>query len=316
MKKIINYFITTFNLIMMRLGIGMRDAEQEIFSADPNLPEKDLMNQHVQTKNPLLRKMELGIKDEKYVQDFYEVLKKADEFMKNSTREQMERAAAKYSMNIGMTDSEAKGNVALGKDRWGRRYDHFGFFDSKNKNYGKTLGEVLVEEAKQRITSDDDNEIEFMFSNIPHTVGFVDNKYIVEDDTLGFRELSPLEKARAVKPPLLVVRDNEECVNKIELLTEYVHVRKIDRNLKIIEFFIPAKFKVFDHNVDSEIFKEIINIKSVWMKDEYDTDFGYAITGFYKNTEVVNEKIKSSDDNVLYHVIKLYGKVIEELGNG
>lgn len=316
MKKFFNRILASLNLFMMRLGIGMRDAEEEIFKADPNLAEKDIMNQLVQTQNPLLRKMEQGIRDEKYVKDYYEILKKADTFMRNSTKEKIERSAMKYGMNIGMTDAEAKGKIKRGKDKWGRRYDHFGFFDPKSKNYGKTMGEVLIEEVKQRTTKDDDLQVEFMFSNIPTTVGIADNNYIVEDKHLGFRELTPLEKAKAVKPPMLVTRDSENCHNKIEFLTEYVHVRRVDSSIKVLEFFIPAKFRVFDHAEDSDIFKEIIDIKTVWMKDEYDGKLGFAVYEYYKRTEVIDESIVSSNDKVIYHVIKLYAKLIEELGNG
>jgi hypothetical protein len=252
------------------------------------------------------------------IYDMLGEIKKADKFMKNATPHEMELAASKWGMSLGKTDAELRnvGNKKKKpkKDRWGRRYDHFGFFDPKSKNYGKTMAEVMIEEIKQRVTKDDNYQIEFMFSNKPKTVGFVENDFIVEDEKHGFRELNLYEKAKRFKYPMKVQRENEECVNKIEQLTEYVHVKRLDDVHKIIEFFIPARFKVFDIDEKSDIFEEIINIKSVWLKDEYDVRFGYSIDEYYKRTEVIDESVKSSDDNVIYHVIKLKAKLIENIG--
>ena len=56
-------------------------------------------------------------------------------------------AADKYGTSYGM------------KDRWGRRYEHYGFFDDKHKHVGKTLAEVLAMEFEERRTKDDDYEL-------------------------------------------------------------------------------------------------------------------------------------------------------------
>jgi len=317
-KKFFKYIYVSIKLVFIRLSIAMFNTEQEILKADPNaLADKDKKNQKVRTSNPLHRKMEQGQRDQKFVKDYYEVLKKADKFMKNATPHEMELAASRHGMSLGKTDAELKnvGNKKKKpkKDRWGRRYDHFGFFDPKSKHYGKTMAEVMIEEIKQRVTKDDNYQIEFMFSNKPTTVGLVNNEFIVEDEKYGFRELNSYEKAKRIKHPMTVQRKNEKCVNKIEQLTEYVHVKRLDDKNKIIEFFIPSRFKVFDFDEKSDIFTEIIDVDSIWLKDEYDVRFGYSIDGYYKRTEVIDESIKSSDDKVIYHVIKLKGKLIENI---
>lgn len=304
-------------MIMLRLSIGMYNAEQDIFKADPNgISEKNKINQKVITKNPIFKKMEQGERDEQFVKDYYEILKKADKFLKNSTPHEIEIVASKNHMSLGKTDDEMR-NVGksnkVKKDKWGRRYNHFGFFDPKSKHYGKTMAEVMVDEIKERVTNDENYNIEFMFSNIPVTVGLVNNDFIIEDEKYGFKELNPLEKVKNYKFPLNVQRKNEDCKNKIEQLTEYVHVKKLDKIEKIIEFFIPSKYKVFDYDIDSDIFKEIIDIDTIWLEDEYDVKFGYKIKGFHKRVEVRDDSIKSSDDKVIYHVIKLRANIIEKI---
>lgn len=311
------WIYTTIHLMMIRISIGMYNTEQEILKADPNgLSDKNKKNQKVITRNPLHRKMEQGHRDERYVKDYYEVLKKADKFLRNSTPNEIEVAAAKHGMNVGKTDAEMR-NVGskkkAKKDKWGRRYDHFGFFDPKSKNYGKTMAEVMVEETKERLTKDDDYSIEFMFSNKPSNIGLLNNENIIEDDKLGYRELNSYEKSKKVNYPMTVQRKNEECFNKIEQLTEYLHIKSIGLDHKLLEFFIPIKYKVFDHSIDSDIFKEIIDIESVWIRDEYHNLYGYRVEKYNKRVDVIDESVVSSDDNVIYQVIKLNAIAIEKI---
>ena len=87
-------------------------------------------------RSQLLQKFEQGQRDEKYVQDYYELLKKSDKFMRNATPHQKAVAADKNAMNLGQ------------KDKYGRRYDHIGFFEEGHKHHGKTMGEVLEQEMK------------------------------------------------------------------------------------------------------------------------------------------------------------------------
>jgi len=315
------WLYTSLHLLMIRISIGLYNAEVETLKADPNvLNEKNNQNQRVRHKNRIAEKMLQGQRDQKFVQDYYEVLKSADKFLRNSTPEQMEMAANKWGMSVGKTDEEFKNvgrkqNEKPKKDKWGRRYDHFGFYDPKNKNYGKTMGEVMVEEIHERTTNDDNKyPIEFMFSNKPPNIGIGNNHEVVEDLSLGFRELNSYEKSKLRKYPLTVKRKNEECFNKIEQLAEYVHIKRVDDSHKILEFFIPAKYKVFTYSEKSSIFEELIDIDLVWIKDEYDNRYGYKIGSYYKRSEILDESIPKDKDQVIYHVVKLRGTKIEKIG--
>jgi hypothetical protein len=55
-----------------------------------------------------------------------------------------------------------------------------------------------------------------------------------------------------------IVRQNN-VANKIEQLTEFLHVKQIDSKHKILEFFIPQKFGLEKISDDHKIFKEIID---------------------------------------------------------
>ena len=314
MKKIINYIYGSIKLFFIRISIGLYNTEQEILKVDPNtLNDKNKKNQKIRTRNPLHRKMEKGQKDEKYVEDFYEVLKKGDEFLKNATPEQMERVGKKNSMSIGMTDDELA-NVGRipntkKKDKWGRRYDHFGFFDPKSKHYGKTLNEVIQEEIKQRKTNDDDYPIEIMFSNKPMDFSLTKSFDLMEQSNNNVYEIiNSYEKSKQAKFPLKVNRKTN-VLNKIEELTEYVHIKRVSDDIKIIEFFIPAKFGLNDLNKNDTIFNEIIDIDMIWVKDQYDNKFGYKINQYKKKVDILNEKI--DENNIIYNVLKFDAKIIK-----
>lgn len=314
-KKIGMWFTTTFLSIMYRISISLKNVEDEILKADPDdLDDKKKQEQKVRHRNPLAQKLLDGQRDEQFVKDYYEILKKADHFMKTATPSQMQVAAEKWGMTYGKTDEEVRnvGRVANStpkKDRWGKRYEHFGFFDPKSKHYGKTLAEVLEAEKNERRTNDDDYEVEFMFTNKYPEQGFtgidlVEIKYIKAKNLDG---VAGLDKVIKKKFPLDVVRD-KDVVNKIEELTEYVHVKRITEEVKLIEFFIPAKFKLFDYAEDSNLFKEIIDIKQVWMYDEWKQYYSYSIKNYVKRLVVKN---RAGED--VYHVIKFNAYKMQEL---
>ncbi|MEW3887702.1 hypothetical protein QOZ60_30645, partial [Pseudomonas aeruginosa] len=91
-------------------------------------------------RNPVLEKFYAGQTDEKYIQDYYEILKKADNFIKNATPFKMAVGADRHGMNYGKID------------KYGRVYEHFGFYDNKSKHVGKTLNEVIQEVMISRRT--------------------------------------------------------------------------------------------------------------------------------------------------------------------
>ena len=300
-KKIKNWCILVFANLMIRISIAMYNTEILIIKADVfNLFDKNKHNQRMRHRNKLLEKFYAGHRDEKYTKDFYEVLKKADKFMRDVTPEKAEMVAAKHGM------------TTLGKkDKWGRRYDHFGFFDPSSKNYGKTMGEVIEEEIKQRGTTDDPFPIEIMFDNTPIIKGIGETK--IKD--LGgevYESLNSLEKALTARFPMTVIHKEKNPANKIEQLTKYLHIKNIDHKERILEFFIPAKFKVFDLSEKNDIFKEIINIDQVWIRDEYGTRYGFKIKEYRKRIEYAGAMVEK-DENIEYHVIKFNGTKIENI---
>jgi hypothetical protein len=260
--------------VMIYISIALYNTEQEILKADPNdLDEKNNHTQRMRSRNPLLEKFYAGNRDEKYVKDYYEVLKKADKFIRNATPHQMAVAADKYGTSYGM------------KDQYGRRYEHYGFFDDKHKNAGKTLGEVLENEYLERRTKDDDLEIMYIFNNKPIEVGFVKVLDVVEKsekENIEFEVSDMYKKSKQFEFPIKAYRDDENVENKIEQLTEYLHVKKIGFEFRQLEFFIPLKFKTMDIEENSKIFEEITNIKSIFVKNDYGELMGFGIIKLMK----------------------------------
>lgn len=58
----------------------------------------------------------------------------------------------------------------------------------------------------------------------------------------------------------------KKIVNKIEQLTEYLHVKKIGFEYRQLEFFIPLKFGTESIDENSEIYNELIKFDSVLLK--------------------------------------------------
>lgn len=290
-KEVFIWLKLLFLTIMVRIAIALKNVEDEILKADPFdlFDDKEWVMQH---KSELLQKLEQGQRDEQYVQDFYEILKKADHFWKTASPEKVAMAADKYGMSLGK------------KDKWGRRFDHYGFYDPKSKHYGKTLKDVMEAEVKEKVIEDDNLPVQFMFSNKPIIEGFSGLDEVVEQPDGTFRALTEPEKAKLRKFPLRIIRDNDNIINKIEQITEYLHIKKIDSEHRILEFIIPKKFGVHKLNEDDKIFKELINISQAWIRDEYGTMYGYKIDRYYK-------KIDNFKDE--FEAIKFKGKQIENV---
>lgn len=278
------------------LGVALHNTESEILKG--NLSGGDERNNHTQrmrSRNQLLEKFYQGQTDEKYVQEYYEVLKKADKFIKTATPHQMAVAADKYGTSYGM------------KDKWGRRYEHYGFFDDKHKNSGKTMGEVLLDEFEERRTKDDDLELLYIFDNTPHEVGLKDIFDSVGDKTKDDEVIQIVDINKASKQfsfPINIVRENEDSVNKIEELSEFLHVKKIGFDFRQLEFFIPLKYKTAELETDSDIFKEVIDIQQVFIRDDYGQLIGFTI----------NEYVKRINYNDTHEVLKFDGIEMQNMG--
>lgn len=271
-----NFLISFYFYIhtwIVRISSALYKTEEEILKAKhEDLDEKNKHNIRQQHRNPIIERMVQGQRDEQYVNDYYEILKKADSFLKNASAEKIEMAADKHGMNLGK------------KDRWGRRYDHYGFYDPKHKNYGKTIGEVIESEIDERSSNDDDYSIEFMFNNKPITEGFSKNNEIVKNEKFdsGYEALNEYEKTKNKKFPMIVIRDDHNILNKIEQLTEFLHVKKIGDDYRLLEFFIDKKYNLKDNLSDKKIFNELTNIKQVWISDEYNGKYGFTINEYSK----------------------------------
>jgi hypothetical protein len=281
---------------MIAISIALFNTEQEILKADPNdLDERAKKNQRMRHRNQLLEKFYAGQTDEKYVKDYYEVLKKADKFIRTATPHQMAIAADKYGTSYGM------------KDRWGRRYEHYGFFDDKHKHAGKTLAEVLALEFEERRTKDDDYELLYIFNNKPIEVGLVKVMDVVEkkQGSLDEYEVVDMEKkSKSFQFPIKIRREKEDTVNKIEELTEFLHIKKIGFEYRQLEFFIPLKFKTTEFDEESDIFKEIIDIQQVYLNDEYGQLMGFTINKYFKRINY----------NDTHEVLKFEGIEMEMVG--
>jgi len=280
-KKIILGLYEKIQIILIRISIALYNTEVDILKADPNdLKEKDKKIQRKLHRNQILEKFYAGQRDEKYVQDYYEILKKADSFLKNSTSHKIASTADKYLRLDG--NIVLNNQVYENKDEFGRRYSHFGFFDSKHKHAGKTLGEVLNIEIKERRTTDDDYELLYIFNNKPIELGLNDLFDIVVEKNEYYELQDSLNIAKKFKFPIKVYRNNDNVINKIEEITEYLHVKKIGFEYRQLEFFIPLHYKINEVADNSDIYNELISINQVFVKNQYGEMMGFTINNFIK----------------------------------
>ena len=293
-QKIILWVYIKIHSILINISIALYNTEIEILRADPDdLKERDKRIQRKLHRNPLLEKFYAGQRDEKYVQDYYELLKKADKFMRKATSR--EKAVA---MDKHLRFEE--------KDPYGKRY--FGnttFFDEKHKHAGKTLGEVLELEFDERRTKDDEYELLYIFNNKPIEVGLAKVFDVVEKKSEDEYLVKDMErKSKQFDFPIRITHSNENVLNKIEQLAEFLHVKKIGFEHRQLEFFIPLKYKTSEVKEDSNIFKELTDIKEIFVKNNYGELMGFGVSKFVK-------RIKHNDT---HEVWKFQGIEMEVVG--
>lgn len=297
--KIFNKFILwvyfKIHSIFFNISVSLYNTEVDILKADPNITnENGKIIQRKRHRNKILENFYAGNRDEKYMQDYYEILKKSDKFIKTATPHQMAVVADKHGSNFGL------------KDEYGRRYEHYGFFDGKHKHVGKTLGDVLSIEIEDRRTKDDDYSIMYIFNNKPIVGGLVNIMDVVEKTDKGDYEYEVLDvfrKSKQYEFPIKVYREDENIVNKIEQLTEFLHVKKIAFEYRQLEFFIPIKFKTEDIEINSKIYDELTNIKSIFVRNNYGELIGFS----------VNKLIKRIRHNDTHEVWKFEGIEIKTI---
>ena len=106
-----------------------------------------------------------------------------------------------------------------------------------------------------------------------------------------------LQKSKKYTFPVSVIRKNKEIVNKIEELSEFLHVKKIGFEYRQLEFFIPLKFKTNEILNNSDVFKEILDFENVYIRNEYNELKGFRIIKF----------LKRINHNDMYEVWKFEG---------
>lgn len=300
MKGIVNYLKGVFISILIRISLSLKNVEDELKAHASDLFGSKKKEHKKRSNNPVLNKMEQGQTDEKYVQQYYEILKKADEVVRSTNPDKAAMMADKHGVNIGA------------KDRWGMRWDHHGFLDPKHKHYGKTLKEIRDLEITERKQTEDNYPVVAMFSNKTE-LSFVQATKVLktENDSFYIPELH--EMAKMQKFPLKIVR-KIEAINRIEQLVEFVHVKSITSQHFIVEMFIPIKFKLSSVDMESEVFNELIEIDQIWFKDDYGDSHAYRITEFYKkgkHQEYIDDKTK--EEKYMYDVLKFNGEIIQNL---
>jgi hypothetical protein len=285
LKKIYYWCYIKIHSIIINAGITigliLYRTEVDLSPEFNDINEKGKRETRKLHRNPLLEKFYAGKTDEKYVKDYYELLKKADKFMRTATPHQMAVAADKYGTSYGM------------KDIYGRRYEHYGFFDEKHKHAGKTLGEVFIMELDERRTKDDDYPLLHIFNNKPVEVGLVNIMDVLEkpdkeNSEFEYQVVDVFRKSKQFTFPIKIERENKDCINKIEQLTEFLHVKKIGFEYRQLEFFIPLKFNTSGVTDQSDIFKEISDIKEVFVKGDYGELKGFGIIKYLKRINYNN----------------------------
>jgi len=265
MKKFFSRIILWVYIKIHTAFINLSFAMQDMSLWNLDVDEKKKFNKRW-IRSQLLQKFEQGQRDEKYVQDYYELLKKSDKFMRNATEHQKAVAADRWGMNVGR------------KDQYGRRYDHVGFFDDNHKHAGKTMGEVLDSEMMERRTDDDDYELIGIINNHPIESGLSKIEDVVDTQ---YNLTDMMNKSKTFEFPIQANRE-KDVPNKIEQLAEYMHIKKIGFEHRQLEFFIPLKFKTTGITESDNIFKEIIGFDYIYVKDVYGELVGFNIQEYVK----------------------------------
>ena len=288
--NILKKIIIGVKLAFWRIGSGLVKTEEEILKPKDltDADEKNKIQIRAESRNKFARILQQGKHDENFIKEYYELLNKADDFIEKADPEKIASVVDSRSMTMGKK-LKANGSIAK-KNEAGRRYDHYGFFDPKHKHYGKTIRDVTKAQVEERKLKDDDFPIEFMIKNTPSEVGF---------GTIA--ELPIQEQAKHFKFPINIIREGDS-LNKIEQITESLHIKRIDDIHRILEFIIPEHFKLGVYDGNSKIVKELCNIQQVWHLGKYGERHGFLVTEFYKKIHIER-----------YDVIKLKAKIIEKI---
>lgn len=283
MKKLLNKLRLKLSLLKFYIGVSVAGADKIFKSEDHSVSEKDKKSTRKIHSNETLEKFYAGKTDEKYTQQYYEILKKADLFMKRATPYKMAAVADRFGMSLGR-------EIIKGE----KVEEHFGFYDEKHVNVGKTLLDVIDKEIEERRTKDDELKV----------IDMVDNKAIQPtiSDSIEYALMSNIERVKLLKYPIKLVRENDESIsNKLEMITEYMHVKRIDDTHSQLEFFVDKKFKLDKIETENKIFQELINFKQVQYNGKYDDKYIFNVLKFSKRY----------NHNDRYEVLKFFVQNVE-----
>ena len=233
---------------LLRGSMAMKNTEEEILKPDPAQLQSGTKKEHTKMSSSLLESMRRGEYNAQYVQHFYEVLRRADELVANSTPDEMKMLAERYGMGEAANNSYNMLNE-----------DH-------KKRYGnRSTKDVRKEQILQRVTGDDTYPIDHMIIN----KRILRNVY---ESAIG----QPREYDFSLK-----VGRKYNTINKIEELAEYMHVKHLGENQKLLEFYIPKKFKIIDSQ-HVEALEEVKRFEYVSFSDDYGKRYDYSVKRFYK----------------------------------
>jgi len=278
----LKWFKKIYQRIFITIGLALSRTENEILKADyRNLSPTQEKQTRWYSRFSFLQNFAQGQRDEKYVQDFYEILKKTEEFLQSADEHKMRVAADKHSKSFGSED-----------------YQFWGYFDPKHKFAGKTFKEVESLLVLEKKLIKDDYELVNIVNNKPieNTNSFVDKegKLITRDEI--YKQKLQLEF------PLKVFRNNDKIHNKIERLTEVLQVKHIGMGVYRLEFIIPIKFKTNTISDESDIFYELMDVDEVYFNDNFGNLISYKI-------RVYKERIIIKKENIeFYEVFVFYGE--------
>lgn len=248
------------NLVISALlnsSMAMKNVEQDIRTVE-DMPSHQIglpQNQRQfrrQSPQQLLESMRQGKFNQQYVEYYYEILKRADDLVLNSTPEQMRLLAERYGMGDQAT---ARYNHLAKKERI--------VFDGRDRN------QYQREQMNSRVTSDDNFQIERMVTNRK-------NLKNVLDHAMG---------AKPIYDYSIKVQRMFQTQYNVEQITEYVHVKILqsEYNGRLLEFYIPKGQGVRNLQVSNvAIFNELTNITGVAFSDDYGNLTYYRVHGFYK----------------------------------
>lgn len=255
---------------LLKSSLAMKSTEEEIMAPDPAQLQTGQKKEFQKiSSSQLLESLRRGDYNAQYVNYFYEVLRRADDIVANSTPEEMRLLAEKYGMGE-TTDNQFK----------------FLHEDHKAKYGDKSQQQIRKEQILQRVTGDDSYDIDHM----------VINKRTVTN------MFESAQGAPRKYDFTLKVNRKFQSINKIEELSEYMHVKHIGENQKLLEFYVPKKFGITSPD-NSDALNEIKTFDYVSFTDQYGKQFQYSIKKFYKLSQNNN-----------YDVLKFNAVHIQNIG--